>query len=331
MSPQVTNCTKCNSNPAFILLDKVTAECRTCFLESCNKKLRSTIGKSKLLRNNDSILIAHSGGQSSSALLDLIKNSIESQARREQKFRPSIIHIDTQLAVNQNINLKDRIENLETLLDATRSLYPDWPIYWASLDAVVSSHNEPIAYAKYNKSGDVSNFQHLLTNNDSVMKFQEVLEVLDDLTDREKFHQDSVINLIDGVANSINLSKSTDKSPSKDDIKFVFTASSATQLANNLLVNVILGFGSTSCSTVNVCDSRNLVPILRPMRDFSKKEISFYLRARNLKSSPKPTITTLADRNASIQKATESFLSKLYVDYPATYTTLLKTGNKLQD
>lgn len=325
-------CRKCASDP-FIVVDKIHVECKKCFLESCNKKIRSTIGKSKLLRNNDPILIAYSGGPSSTALLDLICNSIRLDARREQKFLPSILHVDMQSIHQSDLQTlkSERCRKLESLLNHLSHTYPHWPIYWTTLElCMVTKDNEnETIYSKYNPRHGIeshSNFPHpLLDNVQAHEAFIRQMTSLD-LTDRQQYVQDSCTDLICHASSAINNSFNR----SEDKFKYVLTASSATQLANNLLVDVILGRGSTIRSTVSICDTRLLIPIMRPMRDFSKKEIAFYLKARNIEPIVERNLLTFADRKASIQTVTEAFLSKLYVDYPSTYSTLLRTGNKMQ-
>lgn len=323
-------CKKCGASP-YVVLDKVHIHCRDCFLESCNKKIRSTIGKSKLLRNNDPILIAYSGGPSSVALLSLIKNSIEYNVRREQKFRPSILHIDVSsaLGLRSETDRSNRKKNLLSLLRRTHELYPEWPLYWTTLEMteLLSKGFSPL-YVQYNPQEDLnSSIYDLYLNNIDASQALEQAIKSQDLTDRLQYIQTCTNELINQVAQDIN---SASNEPSSS-FKFVFKASSATQLANNLLVDVILGEGASIRSAVSICDFKPVVPIVRPMRDFSKKEIAFYLKAKNLDFHVHPNLCTFADRKASIQNLTEAFLSKLYVDYPATYSTLLRTGNKMQD
>lgn len=327
---QVKRCRKCTAAP-FIVLDKVHVECQSCFLESCNRKIRSTIGKSKLLKNNDPILIAYSGGPCSAALLDLIRGSMEYEARREQKFRPSIIHVDTQSVLNHDFeHLKSiRKARLDALLSKTRLLYPNWPIYWTSIEMLFAGSDPKKRFSKYSDQGLSSLDDSILLDPDALRSFRLKIEELDNLTDRQSFTQLSIKELISEVASQINIAtlEATER------FSFVFVGSSATQLANDLLVSVILGQGSSIRSKVSVCDDRTTVKIIRPMRDFSKKEIMFYLRARNLENyyRVEANLITFADRKSSIQSVTEAFLNKLQLDYPSTCSTLLRTGNKMQD
>lgn len=324
-------CRRCGAEP-FIILDKIHIECQSCLLESCNKKLRSTIGKSKLMKNNDPILIAYSGSASSTALMDLIKNSIEFNFRREQKFRPSILHVDTQSICDPDQSTQQRLANLDTFLNETHVSYPQWPLYWTTVEMITremncdSSGSSKPFHLKYDGNLTEISSSKLLFDSHALNCLRTTMLNLD-LTDKQHYIRKSVSDLITQVAESIN------RSAARPDDKFrcIFTASSGTQLANNFLVDVILGEGATCHSTVSICDNRPGVPIVRPMRDFSKKEIVFYLRAKNLKHKTQTNFATLTDNKASIQKLTESFLSKLSSDYPSTYSTLLRTGNKLQD
>lgn len=322
-------CRKCGSQP-FIVIDKVHVECKVCFLESCNKKLRSTIGKSRLLKNNDSILIAHSGGSSSLALLDLIRTSINYDSRRKQNLRPSLIHVDTQAIYDSTaIGLAGkRLYKLKSSLDYAHRRFPDWPIYWTSLEMTqISPNSKEDICARYDSTKELSDpeYRSILDNAAAYGSFVDSIKSMD-LTDKQQYVKSCLIKLIDKIAHQIN--SSLDET---DRFKYIFTGSSATQLANNLLVDVILGHGATIRSTVSVCDTRTVVPILRPLKDFGEKEIAFYLKARSIEYQPQTNFLTLANRRESIQKATEAFLSKLYVDFPSTYSTLIKMGNRMRE
>jgi hypothetical protein len=217
----------------------------------------------------------------------------------------------------------DRSKNLDDLLGRLKKNYPGWPIYWTSIEMCMVD-SDVDNHSVYNLTEDISG-SPLLTNEEAHLRMQDALSQIGDLTDKQKFVTQKCADLINSIAHDINSSiNSVD-----DKLKFVFVGSSATQLANNLLVDVILGHGSTIRSTIGVSDDRPPVPILRPLRDFSKKEIAFYLVAKKIEVSTQPNFLTKTDRKACIQTVTETFLSKLYVDYPATYNTLLRTGGKL--
>jgi cytoplasmic tRNA 2-thiolation protein 2 len=323
-----SRCRRCGCEP-FIILDRVHVECKDCFVESSMRKFRQTIGKSKLVQNNDPLLVAHSGGQSSTALLHMLKTWSDSCFASEPRFRPQILHIDMQ-SINCDLNLsqiqEDRLKNLDEFLKGLKQKCTNWPVHWTTIESCMVESDSCDSYCTYDAGDDLrTKGYHLLTNEDSHRAFKEAIRQSGDLTDRQKFVSDKCSELINRIARKIN----SDIEVVDDKLKFVLVGSSATQLANNLLVDVILGQGSTIRSTVCVVDDRPSVPLLRPLRDFSKKEIAFYLRARNLEALVQPSLITKVDRKACIQTTTEAFLSKLYVDYPATYNTLLRTGGKL--
>lgn len=61
-------------------------------------KFRSTIGKSKLVRPGDHVLLACSGGVNSMAMVDMIKKGlVQDDVHRRIRFVPSILFIDGKL------------------------------------------------------------------------------------------------------------------------------------------------------------------------------------------------------------------------------------------
>lgn len=253
-----------------------------------------------------------------------------SDTRREQKFRPSLLHIDTQSILHPVSNVdefkNERLIQLHKVLNYLKHTYPSWPIYWTTIETTTVIDSDKEIYARYTDSQDLdSNAPQLLLNNEAHLSLQRSIKDSKDLTDRIKFVSDTCDKFISTLASRINSAITREE----DKIKYVFTGSTATQLANDLMVEVILGRGSTIRSTVGVCDNRHEIPVMRPLRDFSKKEIAYYLNARKIEPIMQPNMLTAVDQKSSIQAATESFLNKLYVNYPSTYSTLLKTGNKM--
>lgn len=326
LTKSISVCRRCGSNP-FIILDKVHVECKSCFVESCSKKFRSTIGKTRLLRNNDPILVGYSGGPSSRALLELLNDSINITAsHRQQKFRPSIIYVDTQLL--HFTNFQHRLENLEKTLSSIHEAYPNWPIYWTTLEMSLTTQPGIETYSKYDHIVHLSETKlyGLLHDGEATRRFSSCLADYD-LTMRQYFIQSYLDSLLLRVSAEINLAQ-TDP---KDVFSHIIYGTSANRLAEALLTNVILGYGEKMRSLVSVSHqpTGQSVSVLRALRDFSKKELAFYLTAKNIVIPVDENELTLTDRKSSIQKITESFLGKLYVDYPSTYSTLLRTGTKM--
>ncbi|CAG0916667.1 unnamed protein product [Notodromas monacha] len=81
-------CKKCteSKNPAVVVLRRMDAYCRDCFLANVKHKFRASIGKEKLLRNGEKILLSFSGGVNSSALLALVKEGLAQAAHKQLKL-----------------------------------------------------------------------------------------------------------------------------------------------------------------------------------------------------------------------------------------------------
>ena len=65
-------CKKCNLNPVIKLPNSNISLCKKCFLRYFERKVRKTIRVYKLIKKNDTIGIALSGGKDSITTLDPI-------------------------------------------------------------------------------------------------------------------------------------------------------------------------------------------------------------------------------------------------------------------
>lgn len=67
---------------------------RECFLKSTTHKFRATLGKSKIVRAGDAVLIAFSGSAASTALLNLVSVGLNEAVQKRLRFRPYVVFID---------------------------------------------------------------------------------------------------------------------------------------------------------------------------------------------------------------------------------------------
>lgn len=75
------------------------------------------------------------------------------------------------------------------------------------------------------------------------------------------------------------------------------------------------------------CDNRSEIKILRPLRTFDMEELEYYNKFNNLEPISVPQ--SELDRNSSIQGLLLNFVKDLQTEFPATITTVLKTGEKI--
>lgn len=90
----VTLCRKCRCENADVLLVGQSGYCKTCFLNVTNHKFRAALGKSKIIRHGDSILVDHSGELNSTILLHLIKAGMSESAHKKLIFKTVVLYID---------------------------------------------------------------------------------------------------------------------------------------------------------------------------------------------------------------------------------------------
>jgi len=89
---------------------------RKCFEEFFIHKFRSTLSKSNVFGRGERVLLAYSGGPSSSALLHLIADGLSVNARRRLQFQAHVAFIDGDFKFNFIFNINNCLES---------SLYPD--------------------------------------------------------------------------------------------------------------------------------------------------------------------------------------------------------------
>lgn len=312
-------CRRCGSQP-HILFDSVHLECRTCFLESCAKKIRSTIGKTQLLKNNDHVIIAYSGGQSSRALLELLRNSIEKNtSRREQKLKPIILHIDTRFHLPYN----ERSLMLCSFLQETSVNYPGWPLYW------IVYHNDEYTDLKLYRSDQIDLVQ--ITNhfvNLDAKRLQKLaltgnLESECSL-DRERELFEKGFRLQKKLLQLAEMLIMPDQPNA-----YIFIGDSATRISNNVMKSVIFGQGEKMNTLAEVtCKYPGLrVSLMRPLRDFSARELAFYLRLQGI-DHPVQFEQTLP--YSRISDKTESYLAALDVLHSSTYSTLTGVATRMR-
>ncbi|MEQ2234759.1 hypothetical protein ILYODFUR_034689, partial [Ilyodon furcidens] len=101
---------------------------------------------------------------------------------------------------------------------------------------------------------------------------------------------------------------------------------SCTRLAVKLLTSITLGRGAQLAQDTGFSDCRyGDVVAVRPMREYSAKEIAYYNHMFKVPSVVIPSLDTKTPDKASIQRLTESFVTKLQADFPSTVSTIYRS------
>ncbi|NWT58816.1 CTU2 protein, partial [Erythrocercus mccallii] len=110
----------------------------------------------------------------------------------------------------------------------------------------------------------------------------------------------------------------------------VMTGESLTRVAVKLLTNLSLGRGAFLAVDTGFTDQRHGdVMLVRPMRDYTAKEIAFYNVFFSVPTVIVPPLFTKRREKLSIHQLVERFLLGLQEEFPSTISTVYRTGEKL--
>lgn len=295
-------CRRCNTEKAVVVLRIKDAYCRECFLSYFVHKFRSTIGKSKQIRPGDCILIATSGGASSSALLHLVREGLDESSHKKLRFEPACIYIDESClsdSPDTGPELNQQVCN--------RVLALKFPCYLTSLEQIMSS--QPPVPVSISEDGPVE----LNTSLELKEKLQRLLSSCKSDSAKQDLLEQLRQELLSQCASALGYQK-------------IFLGDSATALSVCILSNVALGRGSQLSDRVHFKARHKDIEVYRPMRELLQNEIQYYNDLHNLSTVQAPS---LRYKGSSIISCTEQFVMGLQKEFPATIPTIFRTGDKL--
>ncbi|NP_001167511.1 cytoplasmic tRNA 2-thiolation protein 2-A [Xenopus laevis] len=346
-------CMKCKESSAALLIRAGDAFCKSCFKEYFVHKFRATLGKNRVIYPGEKVLLAYSGGPSSSAMVRQVQEGLSRDAPKKLRFVPGILFIDEGTACGMSWEERQQIlSEICSVLQQTKI-----PFHIVSLEQVFSlpgsvlQRGAPEQRPNYKEEvdrflvqereqGDAGCSEMLerleVTDSDSpgssdkmyqstcshppdmhTQKLKQLFASAKTLTAKQQLLHTLRSHLILHIARTCGYSK-------------VMTGESCTRLSIRLLSNVSLGRGAFLPLDTGFCDSRyGDVDIIRPMREYSSKEIAYYNRFFNVSPIFIPALDTKASENSSIQHLTEVFVNRLQADFPSTVSTLYRTSEKL--
>ncbi|KAM9364589.1 cytoplasmic tRNA 2-thiolation protein 2 isoform 1-T1 [Pholidichthys leucotaenia] len=331
-------CVKCKDAPAAVVIRGGDAYCRGCFKEYFVHKFRAMLGKNRVIFPGEKVLLAVSGGPSSSSMLRQVQEGLSHDAHKKLRFSPGIVYIDEGGAVGQSVEERRRtVSELQARFTATRFPFHIVPLEQV-LDlptSVVAPNSSPserpaagykvaVGHFLHNSDGNISTPQQQTEASlpDVLKSHTELLQQLIDsaktLTAREDLLNTLRQHLLVHTARTEGYSK-------------LMLGDNCTRLAVKLLTSISLGRGAQLAQDTGFSDSRygDIISV-RPMRDYSAKEVAYYNHMFNVPCVVIPSLDTKMPDKASIQRLTESFVTKLQADFPSTVSTIYRTSEKLQ-
>ncbi|XP_043463311.1 cytoplasmic tRNA 2-thiolation protein 2 [Leptopilina heterotoma] len=298
----VSKCKKCEENETVIVLRGKDAYCKNCFLASSTHKFRATLGKSKIIRPNDNILVAHSGSAASSVLLHLIHAGMHESAHKRLIFKSKVLYIDEGILEEKTHD--EQRTTVEKIANQLKTF--DFSGFTTKINESLSESDLKIF--PIDSPGEENAKEEEETKN-TFLKLSEQSAKNDLLVKLRT-------RLLIRAARHLNCNK-------------IFTAETATSLSISILSNITMGRGAHLSLDVGFADTRiSDIMILRPMRAFTNLEIDYYQRFHKIQSPlefPKTTNQNLK----SIQTLIDQFVNEMDKESHSTVSTVLRTGEKL--
>ncbi|XP_053561260.1 cytoplasmic tRNA 2-thiolation protein 2 [Bombina bombina] len=348
-------CMKCKEQPAALIIRVGDAFCKSCFKEYFVHKFRAMLGKNRIVYPGEKVLLAYSGGPSSSAMIQQVQEGLSREAPKKLRFHPGILFIDEGAVCGQSWEERQRTSaEVQSVLEKTA-----FPYRIIQLEQVFSLPGTILQRNPSEISAQRQNYKQAVGSFIGEQASQsDTLEKLAQLSTADTTAQESSDTLPDAITTScppeaftqqlIQLFTSTKTLTAKQELLHtlrthlilhtarscgyskVMSGESCTRLSVHLLSNISLGRGAFLPLDTGFADNRfGDVSVIRPMREYSLKEISFYNRLFQVPSIFIPALDTKAPENGSIQRLSETFIAKLQEDFPSTVSTVYRTSEKL--
>jgi hypothetical protein len=233
---------------------------------------------------------------------------------KKHRFQPGVVHVDDEglcgHSVDDRNNVKHHIEEL------ARSA--GFPYHNGSLADLFVQQGKETSLERNLHELDILNEEQNISNEISkrTKRLREVFEKVTTATAREDLLSHLYRNLLQRIA----------KDHGYD---YIMVGDCGINIAVRILADIAQGRGSQLPFSVSFKDSRSEVPVLRPMREFTKKEIQFYNCFSDVTSFTIPSFTTKASSHGSMNRLTEELIFGLQAGFPSTVSTVLKTGDKI--
>nr|XP_033798911.1 cytoplasmic tRNA 2-thiolation protein 2 isoform X2 [Geotrypetes seraphini] len=350
-------CMKCKERSAVLIIRIGDAFCKDCFKEYFVHKFRAMLGKKRLIYPGEKVLLALSGGPASSSMFQQVQEGLSRDAPKKLRFVPGLVHIDEGAVRRQSLKEREKmVAEMESVLKMSGFPYqiialeevfnlPSSVVQWVSKDipdmaddykAAVDGflgHHTGVENAESGSRTCVqtklaelsieepepaaSTGTFCLPSAQSTQALKQLFDSVRSLTAKEELLHTLRSHLLVHTARAQGYSK-------------LMLGDSCTRLAVKFLTNISLGRGAFLAMDTGFSDRRyGDVVLVRPMREYSLKEISFYNQMFLVPTVFSPALNSKPSEKGSIHQLTETFINKLQSDFPSTVSTVYRTSEKL--
>ncbi|XP_016052865.1 PREDICTED: cytoplasmic tRNA 2-thiolation protein 2 isoform X2 [Miniopterus natalensis] len=357
-------CVKCKEGLPMVVIRAGDAFCRDCFKVFYVHKFRAVLGKNRLIFPGEKVLLAWSGGPSSSSMVWQVLEGLSRDSAKRLRFVPGVVYIDEGAACGQSP--EDRAKTLAEMKLILQTVGFPWHIvaleevfslppsvlrcfaqepsgtkgaYKAAVDSFLQQQHAPAQGQEQQSQPGTEELQspavlpttvqtkaqpHIASQTEAHLPTTAQTEALSRLFDSVKTLT-AKEELLQTLRTHLILHVARTHGYSK-----VMMGDSCTRLAIKLMTSLALGRGAFLAWDTGFSDERHGdVVVVRPMRDHTLKEIAFYNRLFAIPSVFTPAIDTKAPEKASIHRLMEAFMLRLQAQFPSTISTVYRTSEKL--
>ncbi|XP_011170189.2 cytoplasmic tRNA 2-thiolation protein 2 [Solenopsis invicta] len=291
-------CRKDKCQNASALLVGRNSYCMTCFLNDTNHKFRAALGKSKIIRHGDLILVDHTGELNSTVLLHLIKAGMSESTHKKLIFKTVVLYIDGCTVEEKTSEERETLR--QKIAEETKASGFDG--YAISMSEVLNEDD----------TLDIKPMEQEI-NNKNYNRLRAILTSLSNETSKTDFLNQLRRRLLLLAARKLNCNK-------------IFVADTALDIATRVLGDVCLGRGAKLSTQANFCDARCAdIKILKPMREFTQQELIYYSDYHKINFIE----SVVPSKSTSIQTLARNFTMKQESQFSNTVSTIFRTADKI--
>ncbi|XP_027702308.1 cytoplasmic tRNA 2-thiolation protein 2 isoform X2 [Vombatus ursinus] len=357
-------CMKCKEGLPVLIIRAGDAFCKDCFKAYYIHKFRAMLGKNRLIFPGEKVLLAWSGGPSSSSMIWQVQEGLSRESAKRLRFVPGIVYIDEGVVCGQSPEERAKtVTEMKLILQTV-----GFPYHIVSLEEVFNLPTSVLQPVSQGPRGSENTYKEAVDGfiqqqqqqqrvpeeggREAVLSDEQIQEKLRQLSTQDPVGQEEVTG--DSLPRPaqimalMTLFSSVKTLTAREELlqtlrahlilhvarvqgySKVMLGDSCTRLAIKLMTNLALGRGAFLAWDTGFSDDRHGdVVMLRPMRDYTLKEIAFYNRMFGVPSVFTPAIDTKAPEKASIHRLMESFILRLQAQFPSTISTVYRTSEKL--
>ncbi|XP_070254742.1 cytoplasmic tRNA 2-thiolation protein 2 isoform X3 [Myotis yumanensis] len=142
-------CVKCSEGLPVVVIRAGDAFCRDCFKAFYVHKFRAVLGKNRLIFPGEKVLLAWSGGPSSSSMIWQVLEGLSRDSAKRLRFVPGVVYVDEGAACGQS--LEDRAKTLAEMKLILQTVGFPWHI--VALEEVFGLPPSVLRYLDQEPSG----------------------------------------------------------------------------------------------------------------------------------------------------------------------------------